>query len=883
MGNGMIQRTVHFRQRGEAGVSIVSANVWYALTKSRTQEPADSAFSYDDFPTTLNAGYYVWQCTKITDSTGKTTVTGKICLGATTDFLSGSEVYAVSQSNSEVPTSWSTSYKKTFGYFLWTATKVTYTSGAVAYLNPKCVGYWGENSVRMDLTNQYQDFLYGDDGSNLSGPVTFYPRLYDGSDDKSSTVEEWRISANDGEDWDVNVGSHSGDTVTADINVGNRKITVSGLNASVGKLQVRALYNDTYYYADFTANKQSQDIYELILDPDGLAFNPADYTTQSITINAYRLDRKGTRSAVGFGTSGMSIASTTANNSALLRLFATYEQLSDGAAERRTTQVISGSFSITKEIAAASTDIYFELRKYSGADYTIADCETVPIAKSKDGNGIVSITSTFGISAYGTSSNASTPPDDIASSSTSSTYGWSTSQIAPTTARPFIWEKEATVFTDASKNTTRYFCIGRRGDDGQSVTGPAGKTGRFYYYAGDYSTAGNYQIEATQAPYVKYQGGFWMLDNKGVEPSSLPWPANGTPGTPSTSSSPWTKMTSEQQYYIAKAFFGEYAKLGSFIINGDWMISQYGVIYYSTGEATEIDTEAKAQQFYNQTENHYAYTFFDPNYPDANKPGAMNFAPSFAVDGLTGRSYQRSATILSTGSGPTIKIADGLIKFCGLTGIPNIILGVDDKGCAVLKFYDKDGNYKYDLGPNQIYTQLKYGENRFSIYDKLGPLPSDSNGTFYLDRVYDSSNGHAIERNVSTVVTTYRYLFHEGYSTLNGDVRSYVISGTSTPSEWNGKVYDSDTKNGYKPSGNKIAAGDYAGSEEEHDIGNTTIYSVPVYRVATDGTPPVYVGKFYFKGEGNAVTLTDNNGNTLTKVGKRFSELLQDEGFTKLS
>ena len=130
------------------GTSIVSANVFFALSNSSTNTPDNTAFTYDDFPP-LNAGNYVWQATKITDSDGKTSLTGKMCLGPTTDFLSGTEVYAISTSNSTAPaentTNWKTTYEKTKGYYLWTATRVQYTNGNYAYLNKKCVGYWGED------------------------------------------------------------------------------------------------------------------------------------------------------------------------------------------------------------------------------------------------------------------------------------------------------------------------------------------------------------------------------------------------------------------------------------------------------------------------------------------------------------------------------------------------------------------------------------------------------------------------------------------------------------------------------------------------------------------------------------------------------------------
>lgn len=151
---------------GENGVSITSANVFYALSNQGPTgtPPADAAFTYDDFPNdNLMHGMYVWQATVVTFSDGKTEVTGKMCLGATTDFLQGTEVYATSQSGTNPPddgtTNWKTTYTRQQGYYLWTATRVTYTdtNGTVAYLNKKCVGYWGTDGTSpwiADLSNE---------------------------------------------------------------------------------------------------------------------------------------------------------------------------------------------------------------------------------------------------------------------------------------------------------------------------------------------------------------------------------------------------------------------------------------------------------------------------------------------------------------------------------------------------------------------------------------------------------------------------------------------------------------------------------------------------------------------------------------------------------
>ena len=190
------------------------------------------------------------------------------------------------------------------------------------------------------------------------------------------------------------------------------------------------------------------------------------------------------------------------------------------------------------------------------------------------------------------------------------------------------------------------------GDSG--TPGATGHTGRFFYYAGVYDSSKIYRIEESQAPYVMFSGlddknvmktGFFMLDYKGDEPPYINWPGDGHPAAPSFKTSglvqwnPWTLMSSENQYYIAKAFFGENAYLGSFIINGDWMISQYGTLVDSSGTKTIVNAD-NVDTLYN---GKVPYVWFDPTDPVANtapSSGQYKFAPNYAVDGKTGDSIQ---------------------------------------------------------------------------------------------------------------------------------------------------------------------------------------------------------------------------------------------------
>lgn len=190
---------------------------------------------------------------------------------------------------------------------------------------------------------------------------------------------------------------------------------------------------------------------------------------------------------------------------------------------------------------------------------------------------------------------------------------------------------------------------GRDGPDGAQ-----GHTGRWYYYAGEWSSR-TYTMEETQSPYVKgSDGNFYMLDfgTGGLSTGSTTLdPATNHNDTSGSGTEPWTLMASTMQYYIAKAFFGDYAQFGSFIINGDWLLSTKGT-----------KNGAESQDYYS----------FDPSYPNTSVSGThtapngntftgYNFVPNFAVDGLTGKTYQNDAYVRGEVHA-TSGVFSGLIK-----------------------------------------------------------------------------------------------------------------------------------------------------------------------------------------------------------------------------
>ena len=200
----------------------------------------------------------------------------------------------------------------------------------------------------------------------------------------------------------------------------------------------------------------------------------------------------------------------------------------------------------------------------------------------------------------------------------------------------------ASIIIDGKAVCTKFVTIVQEAADGKP-----GHVGRWYYYAGDWQSGATYTMQETQAPYVKRGDSFYMLDfgtsdaktgTTQLDPASNYNPVSGQ------GSKPWTLMQSTMQYYIAQAFFGPYAHFGSFIINGDWMISQYGTLVYSNGTRITVNASNVSLQYGGKV----PYAWFDPTDPTAGsnpQSGSYKFIPNFAVDGLTGQTYQQNAFI----------------------------------------------------------------------------------------------------------------------------------------------------------------------------------------------------------------------------------------------
>lgn len=174
----------------------------------------------------------------------------------------------------------------------------------------------------------------------------------------------------------------------------------------------------------------------------------------------------------------------------------------------------------------------------------------------------------FGISQYKTTANVTTAPSDITT--------WSDAPLAVTSSKPYLWAKvQKKSWNESTQqyqvDSTSYIRL--TGEDGEQ--GEQGKIGRFYYYAQEWVDSSNvsYSVTDTEAPFFAYNNNYWVFNPT----------ANGSysmhdMGAPSSSSVNWKLMVTDFKFIIAQAIFSNYAHLGSFIVNGDWLLAQYGKV-----------------------------------------------------------------------------------------------------------------------------------------------------------------------------------------------------------------------------------------------------------------------------------------------------------------
>ena len=300
-----------------------------------------------------------------------------------------------------------------------------------------------------------------------------------------------------------------------------------------------------------------------------------------------------------------------------------------------------------------------------------------------EGTGIASIAATFNLSKNGTSTNETTAPTDLYYNT------WQSSQPAPNDTYPYVWKKEVTTYKNPTSNETKYYCI--------AAKGTKGKTGPMFYLCGQFPDKAPYSKDDYRCPVVYYGGEYWYLKADSATASD----------TPSASSSVWGKAEKFDMVFTDVIFVKDFAKLGSFVVSGDWLISTKGIL----GGAESQD-----------------YSKFDPAYPDSSVNTThivndttwtgYNFVPYFAVDGKEGKIYAVKGQIGGFNIGTT---SLGTTTPYGQAGYTYILR--DGK----ISIANSDNGYDYGLSVNGGAELLGTAAKKIVIRNNTGEININGN------------------------------------------------------------------------------------------------------------------------------------------------------------
>lgn len=173
-------------QNGKDGIGIKTADVVFKLSTSDTQQPDNAGWVTLFSKLQLKEQTYVWSCTKIDLTDGTSKYTGKQCLGASKDFITITEQYAVGSSPTTAPTSgWGTTYTPTKELWLWTRNRMEWKNGTFTYTTPLCVSYFGKDG------DPGKDGKPGDDGNGISSQTSYFIATDKKSVASYSSVSGW--------------------------------------------------------------------------------------------------------------------------------------------------------------------------------------------------------------------------------------------------------------------------------------------------------------------------------------------------------------------------------------------------------------------------------------------------------------------------------------------------------------------------------------------------------------------------------------------------------------------------------------------------------------------------------------------------------------------
>lgn len=245
--------------------------------------------------------------------------------------------------------------------------------------------------------------------------------------------------------------------------------------------------------------------------------------------------------------------------------------------------------------------------------------------------------------------------------------------------------------------------------------GKQGKIGQMSYLAGVWDSQTTYTKNAEKSPVVYYNGNYYYL--KG-EINSSQTTITSTNQNPVSRTDIWAQAENFEMVFTDILFVNEFAKLGSFIISQDWLISKNGTLYESNGTAHDIDDSHS----WSDWDANSAYTKFDPSSPDKNKSGSLNFVPAIAIDSLSGRCFFWKGYFKGDIYANSLHIGNN-----DLSDLPSTLTGISNNLSRKIEVDD------VTVISNGINKKIKVGNNTYDVIDA---------GDFLLTNVGVTGDGY---------------------------------------------------------------------------------------------------------------------------------------------
>lgn len=180
--------------------------------------------------------------------------------------------------------------------------------------------------------------------------------------------------------------------------------------------------------------------------------------------------------------------------------------------------------------------------------------------------------------------------------------------------------------------------------------GATGDAGPMYYPAGIHDPNAPYEVTSSLVPIVCSGASYYYAKKTVLADQNIPV----------TNTEYWGAFSNFAAVFT-EILFASFSKLGSFIISGDWFISQYGTLYSASGTAVSVTStrtqgsvylkdvtmygSTKKVPYYAATNDASAdmpcYTYFKDDDPRVEGYGISSypkFRPILAIDALTGDS-----------------------------------------------------------------------------------------------------------------------------------------------------------------------------------------------------------------------------------------------------